>query len=140
MSEKRVFKYILHPWIIVKSPNLKNWSRGSLKTVFNFSKFKPMLNWNGFLGDLRRGLNLLNSDRGFYIMGKINSMQKVCIFFVEILVCNQTTLISELFGINWKLEELRLTRSQSFTSYTTENYFFPWTIWYRPSFIHSFKL
>ena len=33
-----------------------------LKIVLNFSRFKPALNWNLFLGDLRRGLNSLNSD------------------------------------------------------------------------------
>ena len=46
-----------------------NLSRGSnlvfaLKIVFNFSRFKPALNWNRFLWDFRRGLNSLNSDTG----------------------------------------------------------------------------
>ena len=33
-----------------------------LKIVFNFSRFKPALNWNRFLTDLSRGSNSLNSD------------------------------------------------------------------------------
>ena len=33
-----------------------------LKTVINDLRFKPALNWNGILVDLRRGLNSLNSD------------------------------------------------------------------------------
>ena len=33
-----------------------------LKIAFNVSSFKPALNYNLFLGDLRRGLNSLNSD------------------------------------------------------------------------------
>ena len=33
-----------------------------LKIVFNVSRFKPALNWNLFLADLRRGSNSLNSD------------------------------------------------------------------------------
>ena len=46
----------------------KELSRGSnmvgsaLKIVFNISRFKPALNWNRFLADLRRALNSLNSD------------------------------------------------------------------------------
>ena len=34
-----------------------------LKILFNFSRFKPALNWNWFLRDLRRDLNSLNSDK-----------------------------------------------------------------------------
>ena len=34
----------------------------SLKIVFNVSRFKPVLNWNLFLADLRRGSNSLISD------------------------------------------------------------------------------
>ena len=46
-----------------------NLSRGSnmvvhLKIAFNFSRFKPALNLTRFLGDLRRSLNLLNSNTG----------------------------------------------------------------------------
>ena len=37
-----------------------NWFH--LKILFNISKFKPALNWNRFLADLRRGSNSLNSD------------------------------------------------------------------------------
>ena len=32
-----------------------------LKIAFNVSRFKPALNWNRFLADLRRGSNSLNS-------------------------------------------------------------------------------
>ena len=39
---------------------------GPLKIVLNFSRFKPALNWNRFLGNLRRGLNLLNSGTGIF--------------------------------------------------------------------------
>ena len=35
-----------------------------LKIVLNFSRFKPAINRNRFWGDLRRGLNSLNSDTG----------------------------------------------------------------------------
>ena len=64
-------------WVWTKlnklKPNLKNSSCGlnlsaaqiwlaSLIIVINFSRFKPALNWNRFLGDLRRGLISLNSD------------------------------------------------------------------------------
>ena len=43
-------------------PNLKN-LLVSLKIVFNLSRFEPAPNnWNRFLGDLRRGLNSLNSE------------------------------------------------------------------------------
>ena len=66
-------------------PNLKNLirglnlSRGSnlgrgsnmvvpLKIVFNFSRFKPLLNWNRFLTDLSRGSNSLNSDIGLLLV------------------------------------------------------------------------
>ena len=37
----------------------------SLKIVLNFSRFKPALNRNRFLGDLRSDLNSLNSDTGY---------------------------------------------------------------------------
>ena len=62
-------------------PNLKNLSRGlklrrgsnmlvPLRIVFNVSRFKPSLNWNRLLADLRRGLYSLNSDSGnFWIDG-----------------------------------------------------------------------
>ena len=50
-------------------PNLKNLSRGlnlscgsNIKIVFIASRYKPALNWNRFLVDLRRGSNSLNSD------------------------------------------------------------------------------
>ena len=33
-----------------------------LKIVFNVLRFKPVLNWNRFLADLRRGSKSLNSD------------------------------------------------------------------------------
>ena len=41
-------------------PRLK--FKPELKIVSNLSKFKPALDWNRFLGELRRGLNSLNSD------------------------------------------------------------------------------
>ena len=37
-----------------------------LRIVLNFSRFKPALNWNRFLGDLRRGIDSLNSDTGYF--------------------------------------------------------------------------
>ena len=51
----------------ISEAELKNLSRGlnmigSTKSVFNVSRFKPALNWNRFLADLRRGSNSLNSD------------------------------------------------------------------------------
>ena len=52
-------------------PNLKNLiCLVSLKIVFNVSRFKPALNWNRFLGDLRRGSNSLNSD--FHYLCSLN--------------------------------------------------------------------
>ena len=55
----------------MKRPNFKNLSWAQirlvpLKIVFNFSIFKPVLNRNRFLGDLRRDLNSLKSDKGFH--------------------------------------------------------------------------
>ena len=47
----------------------------SLKIVLNFSRFKPVLNWNRFLAELRRGLNSLNSDSGG-IKNVINDFQR----------------------------------------------------------------
>ena len=44
-----------------------------LEIVFNVSRFKPALNWNRFLVDLRlrRGLNLLNWDSvSYYLSNK----------------------------------------------------------------------
>ena len=56
-------------WIFLL--NLKKLSRGSnmvgsvpLKIVFNVLWFKPALNWNRFLADLRRSSNSLNLDSG----------------------------------------------------------------------------
>ena len=48
-------------------PNYKIWDATQiglvpLKVVFNVWRFKSALNWNRFFADLRRGLNLLNSD------------------------------------------------------------------------------
>ena len=57
----------------IQRPNLKNLSWGldlsrgsnmvySSSIFFNFSRFKPAFDCNRFWGDLRRGLNSLNSD------------------------------------------------------------------------------
>ena len=86
------------PSKFAQRPNLKNLSRdlnlrrGSnmqlvpLKIVLNVSKFKPALNWNRFLSDLRRGSNLLNSDSG-YLKSSSNSKNFVILllFWIEIL-------------------------------------------------------
>ena len=50
-----------------KRPNLKFWVAAELwlvplKTVFSFSRFKPVLYWHRFLADLNRGSNSWNSD------------------------------------------------------------------------------
>ena len=84
------FLYILRK----QGPNLKNLSRGlnlrrgsnmvvPLKIVLNVSCFKPVLNRNRFLADLRRGSNSLNSDSGklakhFFC----NKVFRVCCFYI----------------------------------------------------------
>ena len=40
---------------------------GSTSNCIQFSRFKPALNWNCFFGDLRHGLNSLNSDTGWLL-------------------------------------------------------------------------
>ena len=51
-----------------------------LKLVFNVSRFKPALNWNRFLTDLRRGSNSLNSDTDYNFQAKIRFYicQNIC--------------------------------------------------------------
>ena len=41
---------------------------GTTKIALSFFRFKPAFNWNRFLGDLRRGLNSLNSDTDTCLM------------------------------------------------------------------------
>ena len=69
-------RYPLNRLLFINRPNLKNLSRGldlsrgsnmvgiPLKILFNFSRFKPGLNWNRFFTDLGGGSNSLNSDTG----------------------------------------------------------------------------
>ena len=52
-----------------------------------FSRFKPALNWNRFMGDLRRRLNSFNSDTGatswtWYLNGWTNSGWRFCVWFL----------------------------------------------------------
>ena len=49
-----------------------------LKIVFNFSRFKPALNWIQFLADLSRGSNSLNSDTAYVISRVRLSLNRAC--------------------------------------------------------------
>ena len=75
--------------IILMRPNLKNLSRGlnlsrsSNMVGFNFSRFKPALNRNRFLRDLRRGLNSLNSDTDYFYLPNFGGSTQTVPYFLK---------------------------------------------------------
>ena len=75
----------------------------SLKILFNVSRFKPRLNWNRFLADLRRGSNSLNSGTDNIFLRLWNIFYPKHCLLKKLLCVFKTTFLWIFFSVFIKL-------------------------------------